>query len=219
MRKFLLSCASLVLGFAVGLMLSDATGCSWGAPQVVVSPPQGSGPATPEKPNKPKSVEELEKELADAKKAEVKAHQEVEAKKKELDEARLTEQRHRLYWVVGWSLLAALGCVAGAIYLPGVRKYFIYGFFAAVAVAALALTLASILPYLPYIGVGLLVLALLFVLYCWKNDHKGLRQVTSAVETFKDKMPGYKEHFKQVIDTDADAWINRTRKNLGLLKK
>jgi len=219
MRKFWLSSASLVLGFTVGLVLSNSAGCSWGAPQVVVAPPQGNGPATPEKPNKPKSVEELEKELADAQKAERKAHQEVENKQKELDEARLTEQRHRLYWVMGWSLLAALGCVAGAIYLTGVRKYFIYGFFTCIAVAALALTLSFILPYLIWIGLGLLVAGGLFVLYCWKNDHKGLRQVAQAVETFKDRMPGYKEHFKQVIDTDADAWINRTRKKLGLLKK
>lgn len=222
MRKFWMTCASLALGFAVGHLFYISGGCSLvGAPTVEVAPPITTGPATPEQPktDKPKSVEELEKELIAAKKAEVKAHQEVEAKQAELDEACLTEQRHKLYWVVGWSLLAALGCVVGAIYLPGVRKYFVYGVFAAIAVAALAITLASILEYLPYVGVGLLVLALFFAIYCWRNDHKGLRQVASAVEAYKSKMPGYKEHFKQFIDTDVDGWLNRTRKHLGLLKK
>jgi hypothetical protein len=230
MRKFWLLSSSLVLGFAVGVLLPNMAGCVKVAPQVVVTPPQAVAPAaTPEKPKADKqarSVEDAEKELAEARKAAAAASEEkakadnlVKAKEKELADARITEQQHRLYWVVGWSLLAALGCVAGAIFLTGVRKYFIYGVIASVAVAACAIVFAAILPYLLYIGIGLLVAALGFVLYCWRNDHKGLRQVTTAVETFKEHMPGYKEHFKTIIDTDVDGWLNRTRKNLGLLKK
>jgi hypothetical protein len=216
MRKFWLLSSSLVLGFAVGVLLPDVAGCVTVKPQVVVTPPSVTPPAAT--PEKPKTVEQLEKELAEAKDAKVKAGQAVDAKEKELAAGRISEQRHRLYWVVGWSLLAALGCVAGAIFLAGVRKYFVYGVIASVAVAACAIVFAAILPYLLYIGIGLLVAALGFVLYCWRNDHKGLRQVTTAVETFKAQMPGYKEHFKTIIDTDVDGWLNRTRKNLGLLK-
>lgn len=221
MRKFWMTCASVVLGFAVGLVLSNSVGCSWGgAPQVVVAPPSAPG-ATPEKPktDKPKSIEELERELAAAKQAEVKAGQKVEAAEKALGDARIEAQKTKLYWVMGIAILLSLGCVAGFVYLPGVRKYFVYGFAACIAVAAMAWTLAAILPYLMWIGLGLLAVGGAFAFYCWRNDHKGLRQVASAVESFKDRMPGYKEHFKQLIDTDVDGWLDRTRKKLGLLKK
>jgi uncharacterized membrane protein len=224
-----------IAGLSVGFLAITLTiGCSWFTVKLpetskVVAP--AAVPAIPptEKPkaDKPaRTVEDAEKELAaakqaeaDAKKAVVDAHQQVEDKEKALADAHITEQQHKLYWMVGWSLFAALACVAGAIFLTGVRKYFVYGAIAAVGVAASAMLFAAILPYLLYIGIGLLVLGLGFAFVCWHNDHKGLRQVATAVETFKGQMPGYKEHFAKFIDSDVDGWLNKTRKKLGLLKQ
>jgi len=216
MRKFWM--LPVVLGFAVGLLLPNAVGCSWfSTPQVVVSAPDKPTAKPEVKPEKPKSVEELEKELAEAKKAAVKADQEVEAKKKELGEAITTERQHKLYWMVGILFLAMGGCIVGAVYLTGLRKWFIYGALTCVGLALLCLGVAAILPYMPYIIAGVGIVAALIGLAWWRLDHKALHQVATAVETFKDKMPGYKEHFTKIIDTDADKWLTRTRENLGLL--
>lgn len=209
----------MMLGFMVGMLLPNVAGC-WplSTPSVTINAPDKPEVKPEAKPSdKPKSVEQLEKELAEAKKAAVEADAKVEAKKKELDEAILTDRQHKLYWLVGILFLSMLGCIVGAVYLTGLRKWFIYGALTCAGLALLCLGVAAILPYMPYIILGVFVIGALILLAWWRLDHKGLHQVATAVETFKDKMPGYKEHFTKIIDTDADAWITRTRKNLGLL--
>jgi hypothetical protein len=194
-------------------------------PAVVVDlggnkPPATAPAGNPAAPAAPKTkVEQLEAEVAAAKVAEQKAHDDVKLKEKELESARLAALRAKLYWTVGIALLAALACLAGAIWLPLLKKQFIIGIAASVAVASLAVCLAAILPYLVWIGAGLLTIATIAAIYYWRNDSKSLRQVVGAVEAFKDQMPGYKEHFAKFIDTDADAWLNSVRTKLGLLKK
>lgn len=216
MRRPLLVVASLLAGFATGGLMSTA-GCSWFTPPVVAIAAPPAKPDKPEAPktDKPKTVEELEKELAEAKKAEVKAHQEVEAKKKELDEAVTSARQHKLYWLVGILFLALLGCVAGAICLTGLRKWFIYGALTCTVLAILCLGVAAILPYMPWIIAGVAVIGALVLLAWWRLDHKGLRQVATAVEGIKGDLPGYKDKFRQVIDHDVDGWLNRVRANLG----
>jgi hypothetical protein len=184
----------------------------------VVAPAAVPKPAEPAS-AKPKSVDELEKELADAKKAERAAHAAVESKTQELADAVTTARQHKLYWMVGICFLAMLGCVAGAIFLRGLAKWFIYGAVACAALIVLCLSVAAILPYLPWILLGIGVLTGVVLLAWWRLDHKGLQQVAAAVEGIKGQVPGYKEHFRQFIDGDADAWLNRVRKNLGLLGK
>ena len=219
MRKYWV--LPVVLGFAVGLLLPNVTGCwPFSTPSVVVNPPQL--PTKPEtkpdtKPEKAKSVDELEKELVDAKKASAEADAKVKAKEKELDNAIMVDRQHKLYWMVGILFLVMLGCVVGAVYLTGLRKWFIYGALTCAGLALLCLGVAAILPYMPWIIAGAVTIAALIGLAWWRLDHKALHQVATAVETFKGQMPGYKEHFQKIIDTDADKWLTRTRKNLGLL--
>jgi hypothetical protein len=223
MRRFLLSTASLVAGFAFGLILATSPGCAWFAVEVP-QPKQdtiGGADKPPPKPAsvKPKTVDELEKELAAAKEAQVKADQLVELKEKQLKDARTEERQHKLYWLVGICFLGLLGCVAGAICISGLAKYFTYGAIACAAMALLCLGVAELLPYMPYILLGLGIIGGFALFAWWRLDHKGLQQVATAVEGIKGQLPGYKEHFRQVIDGDVDAWLNRVRKNLGLLGK
>lgn len=212
---------AVLAGFLVGTMISLAPGC-WPTPQVVVGPTT-TAEAKPEpvkpKVDKPKTVDELEKELAEAKKAEVKAHQEVEAKKQELAEAVTVARQHKLYWMMGILFLAMLGCIAGAVYLAGLRKWFIYGALTCAGLAILCLGVAAILPYMPWVIAGAVTVAALVGLAWWKRDHKAVEQVVTAVEGVKGDLPGYKEKFRQVIDTDVDAWLDRVRSRLGALKK
>lgn len=222
MKRLLWLLLAFVSAVTFGPVVNLASGC-WPTVEVrpqVVTPALPKPEARPEaKPdNEPKTVKELEKEVAAAKEAETKAHQAVEAKEKELADAKIRAQQHKLYIVIAFCGLAFILCLAGAIYLRGLEKYFVYGCILSVAVAVLAYFLAIILPYLLWIVVGLVSLGAVAAFIIWRYDHKALQQTVTAVETFKDKMPGYKDHFKQIIDTDVDGWLNRTRKKLGLLK-
>lgn len=168
--------------------------------------------------SKPKTVEQLEAELVEAKKAEREAKQARKEKEQELADAVETERKHKLWWVGGIAILAALGCLAGAILLSNFYKPFLGGFAAFTAVAIMAFTFAAILPYLPWIIAGVITLAALTVFYFWKRDNKSLGQVVQAVETYKAQMPDYKNHFNQWIDSDVDAWLTSLRTKMGLLK-
>lgn len=224
MKRLLYLLLTLGMGIGLGALVGLTSGC-W--PTVEVKPPVVNVPSLvkpepkpePKPDNEPKSVKELEKEVAAAKEAESKAHRVTEAKEKELADAKLRAQQHRLYVVIAFCGLAFVLCLAGAIYLRGLSKYFIYGCILSVAVAILAYFLAIILPYLLWIVVGLVSLGAVAAFVLWRFDHKALQQTVEAVEAFKDKMPGYKDHFTKFIDTDADAWLNRTRASLGLLPK
>ena len=165
---------------------------------------------------KKKTVDQLEQELAEARQKEADAKAERRAIEWQLDQAKLDQQRSRLHWVMGICLLGVLGCVAGAIWLRGLAKYFIWGAAALLATAAAAWGLAWLLPYIAWVVAALVVLCVGAAFVIWRNDHKGLRQVAQAVESFKDKMPGYKEHFNQIIDTDVDSWLTRVRRSLGV---
>lgn len=222
MKRFLLSTASLIAGFAFGLILATSPGCSWFAvevPQPIQNAAGADNPAPKPASLKPKSVEELEKELTAAKEAQVKADQLVELKEKQLRDAKINERQNKLYWLVGICFLGLLGCVAGAICISGLAKYFTYGGIACAAMALLCLGVAELLPYMPYILLGLGIVGGGALFAWWRLDHKGLQQVATAVEGIKGQLPEYKAHFRQFIDADVDAWLNRTRKNLGLLGK
>ena len=73
-----------------------------------------------------------------------------------------------------------------------------------------------LLPYLVWIGGGLVVIGAGAAILFWRLDAKSRDQVVRAVDSFKDKMPGYKDHFARFIDEDADHAITKTRERLGL---
>jgi uncharacterized membrane protein len=203
----------------VSLLACFATGCSWFAVKYPDLPAQNIT-GVPEKPGArpaPKTVAEVEKELAAAKEAQQKADQLVAAKEKELRDTKIAHQRRIIEIVALCSLLAGLICMGLAVALKNWR--FLLGLVAFWAIAVLAYLLAVILPYLIYIGVGLVLFIAGVVAYCWKYDNKALKQVATAVETYKENMPGYKEHFRQFIDTDVDIWLNHVRGKLGMGKK
>ena len=203
----------------VFLLAALPIGCQPFAPQVVVSPTSVAPVKPAAKPEKAKSVDELEKELAIARQAERDAEAAVKSKEKELAEAVTVARQHKLYWMVGILFLAMLGCIAGAVYLAGLRKWFIYGALTCAGLAILCLGVAAILPYMPWVIAGVVVVGALVLLSWWKRDHKAVDQVVTAVEGVKGDLPGYKEKFRQVIDTDVDAWLDRVRSRLGALKK
>ena len=196
------------LAFA-GLLLV-AAGCG---PVSRVTKPLANA-AKPGKSSPRKSVAVLEDELAAAKEAESKAIEARKAKERELSDARIARVQRTLYWVVGICVFVAIGCVVLAFFLPAFRRFAVYGALGAVAVAGLAVVTAKLLPYLIWIGAVLLVGFVGLAIYYWRLDAKGRDQIFGAVETFKDKMPGYKEHFAKIIDTEIDDHLDAVRERL-----
>ncbi len=167
---------------------------------------------------------EAEKREADAR-AEKAMHESGEwtAYGKQLTTEITTERDHqrqvKLYWFSGIMMLAALACVAAAIWIPLIRTWAIRGVIACVAVAGVAVVFAQLIPYLIWVGGGVVVILAIAGLVLWRKDHKALHQVVEAVGAAKDKIPafrdGYKGIFTSIIDTDAEAQIGKVRTYVG----
>jgi hypothetical protein len=136
-------------------------------------------------------------------------------KDKEIASERTAVAQAKLYWFAGLLGLVALIAVGLAIWMPLTRRW--TGGFAVAcgAVAALAVFVASILPWLWWIGAGVLTVGVIAAITWWHRDHHTAVQVVAAVEGIKDRLPDYKTHFRQEIDSHVDSWINRIRAKLG----
>lgn len=138
----------------------------------------------------------------------------IKDKDKEISAERTALAQERLYWFAGALGLAALIAVGVSIWMPLTRRWTGGFALACGAVAALAVFVASILPWLWWIGAGLFVVGIGAALYWWHRDHHTAVQVVQAVETVKNEITDYKSKFRQVIDSHVDSWIDRIRKRL-----
>lgn len=135
---------------------------------------------------------------------------------KALGAARTEAAQTKLWWFVGIMGVACAALVALAIFVPSVAKWSVRGAVACGATAALAAFISWLLPYLFWIGLAILVIGLISAIVYWRLDAKSRDQVVKAVDGLKDKVPDYKEHFRQFIDEDADRHLDRTRQRLGI---
>ena len=122
----------------------------------------------------------------------------------------------KLYLTAGALGAAALILVVLGVFLT--KPSLFYAAFACGVGAALATFVATLVPYLMYISVGVGVTVIGAMAYMLIKRHTTLTQVVTAVEGFKDKMPGYKEHFNSIIDDGSDALITSIRGRLALKK-
>lgn len=135
---------------------------------------------------------------------------------KALGAARTEAAQTKLWWFVGIMGVASAALVALAIFVPSVAKWSVRGAVACGATAALAAFISWLLPYLFWIGLGLLVIGIISVIVYWRLDAKSRDQVVKAVEDMKGEVPNYRDHFRKYIDDDADKHLDRTRARLGL---
>jgi hypothetical protein len=212
---------TLALSLLPLVVLASMSGCwpfSVKLPDLPI-PPGANTVTTPEKPDGAKTVAQLEKELAEAKKKSVEADQKVQAVERALADARLVSRQKKLWWACGICVIGILGCIAGAIFLPGAARYFISGAFSFAGVALVAYLIASVLPYLPYIMAALAVLAIGTLIWLWRKDHSGLRKVVEAVESVKGEIPEYKTKLGKFINGSTDKYVTKVREKLNLIKK
>lgn len=133
-------------------------------------------------------------------------------KGREIASEREAQAQARLYWLAG--IMGFLSLVGGgvAVFVPMVSTWAVRFSMACGAVATLALFAAWLVPYLIWIGAALGLAGISAGVVWWYRDHKTARQVIAGVEAVKDRLPGYKEHFRQFIDEDADLWVDALRK-------
>lgn len=144
---------------------------------------------------------------------------EYRASEKALEAERINAAQAKVWWFVGIMGLAALGLAALAIFVPSVSRWAVRGAIACGAVSALAVFFAWLLPYLFWIGLGVLVIGAIAALTFWRLDAKSRDQVVQAFDQVKGQVPNYKEVFRGVIDSDADAHLDKVRSRLGLKPK
>jgi len=161
----------------------------------------------------PQTVKQLEQENARLKQA-------LRVNEQQLADARLAEHRAKLNWVVGIAGVAALAFTVLAIFLPTFKRWAVMGVIASIVVAALAMALSWLLPYLLWIGLGVLAVIVGVAIWYWRQDARSRDQIVAAVNTYKDTLqehaPGWKEHFKKYIDAGSDRVINKARARLRL---
>lgn len=209
----------LVCVFVPALCVTMLVGC-WPFSPAVVIPSAGSGQANPVKPPAaPGTVEQLEKELAQARKDKAEAEGRIKQKERELADARIDADQKKLRWLCGICVLTLLGCIAGCIFLPGAAKWFVSGAIASAAVGATCLLIAAILPWMPWILAGLAVVGVGVAIYLWRRDHAGLRKVVEGFEAVKGELPGYREKMKKFVNGTTDLYVDSVREELGLKPK
>jgi|GEM_PF-3491532 len=223
MKKFLWYAVPMLLGAAVGFLIPDSSGCSVVAPPQIniggQTPPKTDPKADPASTAKPRTVEQAEKELADAKDKLAVAEQAVKKATKDLSDAQLARDRKKLRWICGICVLVLLGCIAGAIFLPGALKWFVCGAAASIVCGLTCLLIAAILPWMHWILTGFAVAAIGALIYLWRRDHLGLRTVVQAVNAVKNDIPDYKNKLKTYINGSTDEYVNSVREQLGLKPK
>jgi uncharacterized protein YceK len=195
--------AALCLLFALAIL----SGC--GEVRPLASTPPGSPVQAP-------AVATAESRLREAQEALRQAKAEVRAATDALADERTNAAQAKVYWFAGILGVLALAGAAVAIFVPSVAKWALRLSLAAAATAALAVFAAWMLPYLWWIGAAVTLASVVGAIVYWRLDVKSRDQVVQAVDGIKYKLPGYKEHFRQVIDTDAEKAIDAARKRLGL---
>jgi uncharacterized membrane protein YqgA involved in biofilm formation len=184
------------------IALVALSGCGESTPRPSpVTPPATAPPAG--------DIAGLEHQLAQAK-AQVR---DIEAA---LQEARQQAVASTLYWFIGIMALVAAIAVAVAIFVPAVARWAVRAAIAAAALACIAGFAVWLLPWLVWIGGALVAAGVLAVVVYWRLDAKSRDQVVRAVEAAKAQLPGYKAHFREFIDEDADVHLDAVRARLGL---
>lgn len=107
------------------------------------------------------TIEEAEQIVAELRSRLAGAEANLKAMEEAQQRARIRALQSTSYWIAGISMLVVFGCVAALIILAvqGIavgRKLLIGGAVTGVAVCALALAFVYLIPYLVWIGIGLL---------------------------------------------------------------
>ncbi len=203
-------------GLVLALLLLAATLVLLGGCTLATAAKRVESNTAPSAPTSPTIHTPAEQRLAQAQDALRQAQAEVREAKQALDDERTAAAQARIWWFAGIMGVIALAAAGLAIFVPSVARWALRLALAAAAVAALAIFAAWLLPWLWWIGAALALISVIGAIIYWRLDAKSRDQVVQAVDRIKDRVPDFKDTFRQVIDTDADLAIDAARRRLGL---
>ena len=119
----------------------------------------------------------------------------------------------KIWLGVGALVLAGIILVFLGVYTS--RSFLLSLGVGAFGLAALGVLAAALVPYVFWIGLGVSAIVIAVAIYMLLNREKALRQVTAAVNSSKDRIPEFKEQYKDIfnghIDTHIDTLLNSIR--------
>lgn len=192
-----------VLAIAVWCVLACGASCSSRKPapthNTIDTPVKVEAPL-------PSSVKDLEEEKKNLKARLTLVENALEDKKNE-------EIQLKIWLGVGALVLAGIILVFLGVYTS--RTFLLSLGVGAFGLAALGVLAAALVPYILWIGIGVSAIVLAAAIYMLLNREKALRQVTKAVESSKERIPGFREHYRDIfngeIDTGIDTLLNSIR--------
>jgi hypothetical protein len=139
----------------------------------------------------------------------------------QIDQAELDQKRFYLNLISGISLFLFILCGAIAfvtfISNPIISQITKWAAMIFIIISALCFTTSIMLPYLVYLGLGIVVLGVISTiigLIAWRNNSTALKEVVGAVQENKELIPDYKTKFRKYIGTNSNKIIDNIRSHL-----
>lgn len=130
-----------------------------------------------------------------------------------IEDAKVDALQTKIWVGVGLCVLAGLVLIAVGIWTS--RRILVEVGIGALGLAALGSLAAWLVPYILWIGIGVAVIVIGFVIFMLANREKALTQVAKAVDDAKESIPefkaGYKRIFQSHIDTAMDRVVDSVR--------
>lgn len=130
-----------------------------------------------------------------------------------LEDAKNDALQTKIWLGVGALVLAGMILVFLGIYTS--RHFLLSLGVGAFGLAALGVLAAALVPYILWIGLGTSVVVIGAAVYMLLNREKALKQVTRAVNSSKERIPQFKEAYRDIfngeIDTGIDTLLNSIR--------
>jgi len=125
----------------------------------------------------------------------------------------------KLRWFAVLMGVIVLASIFVGIFQPQLAKWCWRAALAAGTLASLALFFIKLLPYLWWIGGGLLLICGAGYLLWNKMSDKTRLQTTAIIDKYKHEIPDYKTKLGDMMDHDVDRFTDMAREYLGLKPK
>lgn len=130
-----------------------------------------------------------------------------------LEDAKNEALQVKIWLGVGALVLAGIILVFLGVYTS--RSFLLSLGVGAFGLAALGVLAAALVPYIFWIGLGVSAIVIATAIYMLMNREKALHQVTAAVNDSKERIPQFKDAYRDIfngrIDTGIDTLLDSIR--------
>lgn len=141
------------------------SGCATRPEDIPGQVPGSSGDVPVAPPGDDPDIGTIEHQIAALKGQLAAKEAQLEAVEAQQQAARQRRLQYTAWWVAGLSMLAALGCLAAAMFFSVARKILLTAAASGFVLMIAALTLSYLIPYLVWVGVGFAVIFLIMILW------------------------------------------------------